>query len=98
MLLGDVCSGRTVRLVSIGQNKPIVLSPNPVSDVVHLRPHQDIVKGAYLISIYDQVGNAVIATHGIGATAIDMSNLNAGMYVVCITDGSHVYSEPLIKQ
>jgi hypothetical protein len=98
VILGDVCSGRTVRLVSIGQNKPIVLSPNPVSSIVHLRPHQDIIKGPYLISIYDQLGNTMMTTPGAGPVSVDVSNLNAGMYVVRITDASNVYSEPLIKQ
>jgi hypothetical protein len=98
VLLGDVCSGRTVRLVSIGQNKPIVMSPNPVSSIVHLRPHQDIIKGPYLISIYDQLGNTMMTTPGAGPVSVDVSNLNAGMYVVRITDASNVYSEPLIKQ
>jgi hypothetical protein len=98
VLLGDVCSGRTVRLVSIGQNKPVVLSPNPVSNVLHLSPHQDLIKGPYVVSVYDQLGNLMITAQASGAVSIDVSSLHAGMYVVRINDSSDVYSEPLIKQ
>jgi hypothetical protein len=39
-----------------------------------------------------------MTTPGAGPVSVDVSNLNAGMYVVRITDASNVYSEPLIKQ
>lgn len=65
---------------------PLVLYPNPVTDIVHINTESSLEE---TVDIYDQIGKLVhtqVITDT--ATAIDVSGLTSGMYVVRIQNKS----------
>lgn len=98
IILGDVCSGRAVRLVSVGQSKPIIVTPNPVSYQVTLYPDERVFSGEFSLGLYDGLGKVVMSATGSGPTLIDLGSFPAGLYVVCVSDGTNNVCEPLVKE
>ena len=98
VILGDVCSGRAVRLVSIGQFKPVVITPNPVMTHATVRPDVRLFPGAYSLLVYDELGNTILRAPGTGETVLDLGSLHAGLYVVCVSDHRNQVCSPLIKK
>jgi hypothetical protein len=97
VILGDVCSGRAVRLVSIGQRKAVVVAPNPASDWALIVPDERVVRSPYSVHLFDQLGKLVLAKTCAGQTPIDLNGLNTGLYVVCVSDGVVQTCIPLVK-
>ena len=97
IILGDVCSGRAVRLVSIGQRKAVVVAPNPSSDRALIVPDERVIASPYTVHLFNQVGKLVLSTTAAGQSPIDVSGLSAGLYVVCISDGNVQTCIPLVK-
>lgn len=97
VILGDVCSGRAVRLVSIGQRKAVVVAPNPASDWALIVPDDRVMRSPYSVQLFDQLGKLVLTKTSAGQTPIDLSGLNTGLYVVCLSDGVVQTCVPLVK-
>jgi hypothetical protein len=97
IVLGDICSGRTIRLVSIAQTRPVVISPNPGSDVVLIQPDLGVFAGVYEITLYDALGCMIFTVPGHRQSHIDVNGIASGMYMLCISDSSSMYSIPFIK-
>ncbi len=72
----------------------ISISPNPATSVV-------MIDGADLfhtVSIYDQVGRLVIREQNDSISSLDVSDLQAGVYVIRLEGVKRSYSSKLIKQ
>lgn len=113
LFLSDAVHPSTVALVGVSQCSPsdlifaveltssigvndneianFSLYPNPVSDVLNLKADVNIDT----VSIFNMLGQEVINTT---KTAIDMSNLPAGSYIVKVKAGQQFGSYNLVKQ
>ncbi|MFN5379189.1 MAG: T9SS type A sorting domain-containing protein, partial [Ignavibacteria bacterium] len=97
IMLGDICSGRLIRLVSIGQARPVFITPNPASDVVAIQPDTSVFDGVYEITLYDALGSVMFRVSASNESRIDVSSIPTGMYMICISDTSTVVSLPFIR-
>lgn len=89
------CSEVTVLQTSIGKlntNPDIVIYPNPVTDVLHIR-----AESISEVRIFNMAG--ILIKNGIGnAEEIDVSLLQAGLYFVEIRSQQNIYRQSLIKK
>jgi len=98
VLLGDVCTGRVIRLVRIGQTRPIVVYPNPTDDVAIVDVSKDMFKNGYTVVVVDGIGNVVQTAVAQGSNSIDLSSVPSGLYFVCVGDKFRTVYQPLIKR
>lgn len=75
-------------------NKRIILYPNPVKDLLYINDAYEIRQ----MEIYDVCGRQVKSINN-PQTDMDMSNLNAGIYIVKLyMRSSEVIIQKIIKQ
>jgi hypothetical protein len=76
-------------------NASFTAYPNPVNDVLNLSYSSEISS----VKVINLLGQEVISRNvGTNSTQIDMTNLNAGAYIVNVTIGEIVKSIKVIKQ
>jgi len=96
ILLGDICSGRLSRLVSIGQARPVVLWPNPSSDVLNVAIDARIFAGEYTLTISNALGSTVLQQLSKGSMVVDASQWSRGLYSVTVCDDTSTFTQTVI--
>jgi len=69
--------------------------PNPSSNVIHVVPSQE---GTYSVEIFDFTGRRLqYAVKETGVTEMNISDLNAGTYLIRVSSGGNTYTEKVVK-
>ncbi len=80
----DSCVGATIGIGEEFSNEVIVISPNPISDYAVVKLSD---KGLYNITVLDMAGRLVKTINNVnGQVIIEKGNLNAGIYIMMISD------------
>jgi len=77
------------------ESKEIIISPNPVNDILKVRGES--LDNNYAVSIYNLSGQLMNVQTGNPSENIDVSNLKSGMYIIQISNGINQTNERFIK-
>jgi len=87
----EVNNENGIKDVTEGEHPTIVLSPNPTAGQLYITNDDQPIQ---LISIYSMSGALLFTTR---ETHIDLSELTAGIYFVCITTNNGIVTKKVVK-
>ncbi|MBO7481925.1 MAG: S8 family peptidase [Bacteroidales bacterium] len=74
------------------QSEPLMLYPNPVSNVLEIRG----IEGIFELKVYDSMGRCVFS--GENVSRIDVSSYSAGVYTISISDANGTRNAKFVKE
>jgi hypothetical protein len=93
----DSCTSITSSTSDINQGIDFTLAPNPTTGLFNLSLSEEALQLGASVSVYNIQGGEVFRTRLTSeSTAIDLSNLSKGFYLVKVTDKTHFTVKKLV--
>jgi hypothetical protein len=81
---------------AVDENKPYVIFPNPVSDVLQIQ-YNNVVKRPIQFTVYNSLGEAVLEEYfRESETKVDVSSLSPGIYILQMIDDSETHASRFV--